>query len=101
MIDREQHDWGVELTVHPFAGQGDLGSLFIRAQIGNYRPNRGCETKVTFSGVITMTPLSLAQAQTWTSAMQVLTQEAWKIVSQLKERAKQANEKPKKKAKKS
>jgi hypothetical protein len=58
MIERENFDWGIRLTAHPFK-DGDHSDLMIQADIGPYKHNRGSDVRITFTGVPAAAPLRL------------------------------------------
>jgi hypothetical protein len=68
MIDREDFDWGVRLTAHPFKG-AENHALVIRSEIRNYRTGRGSEVLITFPAASLQNPLRLLDAQTWGEAL--------------------------------
>jgi hypothetical protein len=84
-IEREDLDWGVRLSVNPFTGKH--AALMIRAEIDAYRPGKGAEVRVAFSGTSMADPLRLLDAQTWNEALAALIVETRKIVAELKEAA--------------
>ena len=87
MIEREEHDWGVQLTVKPFSG---VRTLEIRAEITLPKATRGADAKISFSGVTFAEPLKVIEAQTWVEAMTALIQEVRGVTAEMKHTAKQA-----------
>ena len=68
MIDRENFDWGVRLTAHPFQGTRN-DAMVIRSEIGVHKPGRGCEIRITFPAASMQNPLRLLDAQSWAEAL--------------------------------
>lgn len=81
MIQREDFEWGVQLTTHPFEGDGVLGSLTIRGEIGLPREKKRPTVKITFTGAPTSTPLGIVEAQAWAAAMNALVLESQSVAS--------------------
>jgi len=96
LIQREVFNWGVRLTVRPFAGHKALGGMVIFAEISLPRPNRGSTVKIMFSAALAAASLGLPDAQAWQNAMSALLIEARSIVVEMKTAAKKE---PKKKTK--
>jgi hypothetical protein len=90
MIQREEFDWGVQLTVNPLSG---TKTLEIRAEISVPKGTRGSQIKIIFNGVTFADPLKLVEAQTWVEAMTALMAEARSVAASMKTAAK-----PKKKS---
>ena len=80
MIKREELDWGIQLTIRPFADK----SQEIRAEIVNPRPGRGPEVKISFAGATFADPLKLVEAQTWIEAMTALITETRSVMAEIK-----------------
>ena len=81
MIQREEFDWGVQLTVNPLSG---TKTLEIRAEISVPKGTRGSQIRISFSGVTFADPLNLVEAQTWGEAMTALLAEARSVAAQMK-----------------
>lgn len=94
MIERESFDWGLRLTAKPFSG-GPHEKHTIQAEIGHYRYNSGCDTRIIFPAVTSAKPFRLGDAQVWNEAMHALVAETRSVVAQMKADA--AEKKPPKK----
>ncbi len=66
MIEREEHDWGIRLTAHPFAGMAHNSEMFIQAEI------RGTDIKFWFSGTIVQRALKRPDAINWMAHMRAI-----------------------------
>jgi len=84
MIERNEFNWGIELSTVPFEGGSRLGSLAIRSEIHVPHPKRGPTVKITFTGAIASQPLDLIAAQTWASAMNAMVLETKSVLSEMK-----------------
>jgi hypothetical protein len=80
MIKREEQEWGIQLTIRPFADKPQE----IRAEIVNPRPGRGPEVKISFTGVTFSDPLKLVESQTWIEAMTALITETRSVMAEIK-----------------
>jgi hypothetical protein len=87
MIEREEFDWGVQLTTQPFAEIEVVSMLTIRAEVSQPKG----AAKITFSGVSGSRPLKLSEAQEWASALNAMVQECQRVAIEMKA----ANDKPK------
>lgn len=94
MIEHESFDWGLRLTVRPFSG-GPHEKHTIQADVGHYRYNSGCDTRIIFPAVTSANPFRVGDAQVWYEAMQALITETRGVVAQMKADA--ATSKPAKK----
>jgi hypothetical protein len=94
-IERQEFEWGVQLTAKPFEGDKTLGGMSIYSEITLPRPNRGCIVKITFSAALISAPLGLQDAQIWENAMSAILAETRTVVAEMKAAAKAAP--PKKK----
>jgi len=83
MIDREVFDWGVRLTAQPFKGT-EQEPLVICSEIGNYRPGRGSEVRITFPAASRQNPLRLLDAQIWGEAMAAIVAETRVVQTELR-----------------
>jgi hypothetical protein len=84
LIDRQESDWGIQLTAQPFAGDKALDAMLIRAEISRPKPRRGCVVNVTFSAALLSAPLTLQDAQTWQTALSAVLAEARSVVAEFK-----------------
>jgi hypothetical protein len=62
-IKREQHEWGVRLTVHPFADLPANSEMFIQAEV------RGTAVKMWFSGTVVQAPLKRSDMLVWMDSL--------------------------------
>jgi hypothetical protein len=86
MIDREVFDWGVRLTAQPFKGT-EHRAMTICSEIGNYRPRRGAEIRITFPAASRENPLRLLDAQIWGEAMLKIVAETRAVQAELRSAA--------------
>lgn len=89
MIEREDKEWGVRLTCHPFHS-GMKRGMRIYAQIGKPKPRRNPEITLVFSSVPVQAPLRTADAQTWGRALDAMLAEARKVADELKAKPKRS-----------
>ena len=92
MIEREVSDWGVRLTVHPFKGTKNQ-AMVIRSEVGLYKPNRGCEVRITFSAASLQNRLRLLDGQTWREAMGAIIADTRAVQAKMKTKANKAGRK--------
>ena len=90
-LEREDSDLGVRLTARPFTGAN--ASLQIRADISAYKPGKGAEVRITFSGTSLTSPLRLLDAQAWSEGMVAIINETRTIVAEMTAAAKKAGAK--------
>ena len=69
-VEREVFDWGVRLTARPFSGAN--AALVIKSEIAVYKPGKGSEVRITFTGTSMVSPLRLLDAQAWLRPRQML-----------------------------
>jgi hypothetical protein len=84
-VERKVSDWGVELSTHPFTGAN--AALAIKSEIAVWKPGKGSEVRITFTGTSMATPLRLLDAQTWNSAMSAIIAETRSVVADMKAEA--------------
>ncbi len=89
MIEREDKDWGVRLTCHPFRGPGEKRGMRIYAEVAKPKPRQSPSTTIVFSSVPVQDPLRIADAQTWGRALDAMLAEARKVADELKRSARQ------------
>ena len=82
-LETEVSDWGVRLTARPFA-TGENASLVIKAEIAAYKPGKGAEVRITFTGTSLASPLRLLDAQTWNEGMAAIISETRAVVASMK-----------------
>ncbi len=56
----------------------------IQAEVGHYRYNSGCDTRIIFPAVTSANPFRVGDAQVWYEAMQALITETRGVVAQMK-----------------
>jgi len=66
-VEREVFDWGVRLSARPLAGAN--AALIIKSEVAVWKPGKGSEVRITFSGTSMVSPLRLLDAQSWTEAL--------------------------------
>ncbi len=66
MIEREEHEWGVRLTTHPFAGMKYNSEMLIQAEV------RGKTIKIWFSWTVVQHALKRPDAITWMTHMRAI-----------------------------
>ncbi len=91
-VEREVLDWGVRLSARPFTG--DNAALTIKSEVAVWKPGKGSEVRITFSGTSMVTPLRLLDAQTWNEALSAIIAETRTVIADM--RAEAADEKSKK-----
>ena len=69
-VEREVLDWGVRLSARPFTG--DNAALTIKSEVAVWKPGKGSEVRITFSGTSMVSPLRLLDAQTWNEALSAI-----------------------------
>jgi hypothetical protein len=92
MIQREVFAWGVRLSVRPFA-DSEYQNLEIVSEVSHYKPGRGSEIRITFTGV-SVTPLRIIDAQTWREALDAIINETRSLAAEMKTAAAAKAEKP-------
>ena len=92
-VEREVFDWGVRLSTHPFTGAN--AALAIKSEIATWKPGKGSEVRITFSGTSMVSPLRLLDAQTWNEALSAIIAETRSVAADMKAEAAKAG--PKKK----
>ena len=90
MIEREDKDWGVRLTCHPFHGPGMKRDMRIHAEVSKPKPRRSPEITIVFSSVPVQDPLRAADAQTWGRALNAVLAEARRVANELKAKPKRS-----------
>ena len=88
------------MVVRPFS-TGPHQVLAAYSEIRNYRPQRGCMVKITFSAALPSSPLTPTDARVWLMAFHALLDETHKVIADLKEQAQQAEPAKKRPAKRS
>ncbi len=84
MIERENKEWGVRLTCHPFHGLGMKRGMRIYAEVSKPKPKQSPEITIVFSSVPIQDPLRTADAQTWGQALAAVLAEARNVADELK-----------------
>jgi len=92
-VEREVFDWGVQLSTRPFTGAN--AALTIKSEIAVWKPGKGSEVRITFTGTSTLSPLRLLDAQTWNEALSAIIAETRSVAADMKAEA--AKARPKKK----
>ena len=95
LIDREVFDWGVRLTAQPFKGT-EQQALIVCSEIGNYKPGRGSEVRITFPAASRQNPLRLLDMQGWIEALTALVAETRVVQTELRTAATSSTSKKKK-----
>lgn len=65
-MKREELDWGVRLTLHPFAGLPVNSEMYIQADI------KGSEIKIWFTGTTVRHPLRRGDAVLWLESLKTV-----------------------------
>lgn len=81
-MQREDHSWGVQLTVRPFQ-DGPHRMMAMYAEISHPKPRRGCPTRITFSAALPSAPLKLVDARLWQATFTALLEETQRVVAEL------------------
>jgi hypothetical protein len=84
-VEREVFDWGVRLTARPFSGAN--AALAIKSEIAVYKPGKGSEVRITFTGTSMVSPLRLLDAQAWNEAMSAIIAETRNVTAAMKAEA--------------
>ena len=84
-VEREVLDWGVRLSARPFTG--DNAALTIKSEVAVWKPGKGSEVRITFSGTSMVSPLRLLDAQTWNEALSAIIAETRSVAADMKAEA--------------
>ena len=83
-IKREDHAWGVSLTVRPFAALGNA-AMQIGADI-TPRPNRNPDIRVQFTGALPPNTIGLSDAAIWVNGLNEIVEQAKAVCAELKKK---------------
>ncbi len=84
MIERENKEWGVRLTGHPFHGPGVKRGMRIYAEVSKPKPRQSPEITIVFSSVPIQNPLRPVDTQTWGQALAAILAETRNVADELK-----------------
>ena len=73
------------LTARPFSGAN--AALAIKSEIAVYKPGKGSEVRITFTGTSMASPLRLLDAQAWNEGMTAIIDETRSVVADMKAEA--------------